>query len=117
MLFYIDKIGYPCKYDDIASGYRCWTDNKDASRHGDKKIRNTTNHMGTALDIYFKFEANKSYDDIRKDIFCKYMGAPLKTIKVYDELTAYESCGPVQIDTLKTSTYKIQDDGMIKEIK
>lgn len=39
------------------------------------------------------------------------------TIKVNDEVMAYESWGPVPIDTLKTSTYKIQDDGMIKEIK
>lgn len=39
------------------------------------------------------------------------------TIKVYDEVMAFESWGPASIDTLKTSTYKIQDDGMIKEIK
>lgn len=39
------------------------------------------------------------------------------TIKVYDERMAFESWGPVPIDSLKTSTYKIQDDGMIKEIK
>lgn len=60
-------------------------------------------NVGYLPDIH---ERGKSFS-IDKDL----------TIKVYDERMAFESWGPVPIDTLKTSTYKIQDDGMIKEIK
>lgn len=49
----------------------------DAERHKPKVTRTSSNHMGTALDIQFDTNG-KTYDDIRRDIFCKYMGAPLK---------------------------------------
>lgn len=78
LLFYLKKTKSKYTLDCIYSAYRCTTDNNDSKRH---TVRKSTNHMGNALDLHFKKDGirTSSVDDmeaIRKDFFCKYMGAP-----------------------------------------
>jgi hypothetical protein len=81
LLFYFEKTNSPYSLNKIFSGYRCWTDNNDGSRHSDGKIRTSTNHMGCALDLHFNKNGNligkvEDMEKIREDFFCKYMNAP-----------------------------------------
>ena len=69
LLFYFQKTKSEYKFTGISSGYRCHTDNK---RH----VRDTINHMGCALDLSFNENSMTDMDTIRKNYFCKYMGAP-----------------------------------------
>jgi GH24 family phage-related lysozyme (muramidase) len=72
---HVDKdLGF--KFLAISSGYRCWHDNAIHKR-------NTTNHMGNALDIQFTRHDAKSrcsgndVDTLRTEIFIKRLGAQL----------------------------------------
>ena len=69
------ELGYSVKC--VASGYRCDEDNKQHNR-------NTTNHMGKALDIHFNKNGKRTLkssgiilemEEIRLKIFNKYLGA------------------------------------------
>lgn len=58
----------------ISAGYRCWIDNVS-------KNRNTTNHMGKAVDLHFfkngvRTYESKDMDELREKIFCECLGAP-----------------------------------------
>ena len=69
------KLGYTVKC--ISSGYRCHKNNKIHKR-------TSTNHMGKALDIHFykngirKNVLIKDMEDVRENIYIKYIGAQLK---------------------------------------
>jgi hypothetical protein len=52
--FYCQRAGFPAA--QITSGYRCWVDNQ-------KNQRDSTNHMGKALDVDFPLRA----DEIKQD--------------------------------------------------
>jgi len=65
------------KYNNISSGYRC-------NAHNKVKNRKTTNHMGSAVDIQFKYSNGKlpigrneidKLKKIRDDFFIKYLCA------------------------------------------
>lgn len=68
----------------LSSGYRCWFNNAGyRNGHLTPTKRNTTNHMGNALDVQFK-KGNQStrcagsdVDAIREKIFVKRLGAQL----------------------------------------
>lgn len=75
VLFYLNKtkssLGYSFKH--IESGYRCQDRNI-------QKGRGSTNHMGKALDLHFnkngkRASSIKEMEDIRLNIFNKYLGA------------------------------------------
>ncbi|WP_103864611.1 PAAR-like protein [Aquimarina sp. I32.4] len=64
-------LGY--SLNKISSGYRCHENNKQNNR-------NTTNHMGKALDLHFNKNGIRTrnvsdMEKIRKEIFNKYLGA------------------------------------------
>lgn len=74
MHFYLQKereLGY--SFDRISSGYRCHEDNKIHKRE-------TTNHMGKALDLLFskggeRVVRSQGIQEIRDKIFIKHLGA------------------------------------------
>src|SRR5690606_20823035 len=75
VIFYLNKtedsLGYSFKH--IESGYRCVDRNI-------QKGRSSTNHMGKALDLHFFKNSNtvtsiKEIEEIRLEIFNKYLGA------------------------------------------
>ena len=85
LLFYLSKDNSEFSLLSIFSGYRCWSDNNDASRHDNGKTRKSTNHMGCALDLHFKkngirTSSVKDMERIRKDFFNKYMNAPYEIL-------------------------------------
>lgn len=68
----------------LSSGYRCWYNNAGyRNGHPTSTKRNTTNHMGNALDVQFKKGsqstrcAGSDVDAIREKIFVKRLGAQL----------------------------------------
>ncbi len=132
LLFYLKKTKSKYTLDCIYSAYRCTTDNNDSKRH---TVRTTTNHMGDALDLHFKKDGirTSSVDDmeaIRKDFFCKYMGAPegkknntyyfgWETNKIGLEPKKFRDGGSgatswVHVDVREFTNYKT-DDFYIKE--
>jgi|JI10StandDraft_1071094.scaffolds.fasta_scaffold62055_2 GH24 family phage-related lysozyme (muramidase)/LysM repeat protein len=68
----------------LSSGYRCWYNNAGyRNGHITSTKRNTTNHMGNALDVQFKKGsqstrcAGSDVDAIREKVFVKRLGAQL----------------------------------------
>jgi GH24 family phage-related lysozyme (muramidase)/LysM repeat protein len=68
----------------LSSGYRCWYNNAGyRNGHLTSTKRNTTNHMGNALDVQFRKGsqstrcAGSDVDAIREKIFVKRLGAQL----------------------------------------
>lgn len=70
----------------ISSGYRCWFDNAGYlnGKANAKAKRNSTNHMGNALDLQWtKGNSNTrcdgaAVDEIRTEIFVKRLGAQMR---------------------------------------
>lgn len=78
------------KFLRVSSGYRCWYDNAGFlnGRANSKTKRNSTNHMGNALDLQWT-EGNSttrcigtSVDKLREKIFVKRLGAQLGWEKI-----------------------------------
>lgn len=78
-LFYttVKDKGQGYSFLKIASGYRCWNDNKIHNR-------NTFNHMGNALDLQFSRQApsirciGQDLENLRKSIFIARLGAKMR---------------------------------------
>jgi len=70
--FYLtQKLNNEYSINCVYSAYRCWEDNI-------KHKRNTTNHMGKAVDLHFNKNNKRTYDMdlLREKIYCECIGAP-----------------------------------------
>lgn len=74
------------KFQHVSSGYRCWFDNAGylGGVANNKTKRNSTNHMGNALDLQWTKGksttrcAGADVDEIRTEIFVKRLGAQMR---------------------------------------
>jgi hypothetical protein len=111
----VKQLGYSVKC--IASGYRCDEDNK-------QHRRNTTNHMGKALDLHFNKNGKRTQkrpdiilemEEIRLKIFNKYLGAKwdwkIGQQNIFNlESTAYGAKTWVHFDVREYDLQYLKDD-------
>ncbi|NML37600.1 DUF4280 domain-containing protein [Chitinophaga sp. G-6-1-13] len=103
-------------YNSISAGYRCWA-------HNEYKGRNTTNHMGKAVDIHFNKNgkvtgSSSDMDKVRSEVFVKYLDAQMgwdNSNKFSLERTSDGATSWVHMDVRKYEEKYLADEFFVKK--